>query len=1010
MRTRRLRHIAFLFLLCGVTPLAADTPEWVNYQGVLRDAAGAPRSGPVEMTFWFYDAPVGGNEILVDEHLSLGTGAVVVASGLFTVPLGSGNVHDGSAVLPGDPYVTLSDMFRDFPDVWMEIGIGPSGSMETLEPRVPVRAVPYAHQAANADLAVFAADAARADKAIDADFAITANSATTAASAATATNATQLGGVPASGYLNTSATAQTKSGNLTVNGTLLAGGNVLGFASPGAKLTATDTFLTVDGGDQGTDDLLLRANGTAAQSTSILLQGQSDMLLDAATGRFFFKNSTSAATVAELTSTGFVSYGSLEARGNILRFGAGASLSASPSGLSILNDADTDSLSLVAGNSLGDGGLLINGGGHMFLYSGSGDFHFIDGAPDPMDPSIGIASLTRDGNLSVSGDLVTLGDHLHFGAGAAVLADPTFLQIEAGDADTDSLRLWAGNDQSDGSVNIAGDGAMTLRSGNGIFNVQHGAGGGALATVNVTGTLNATQDVTATQDVLATRDVKATRNLVAEGDVIAQGYEVHLGAVGSTRIVRNPVTDDFYIARDEDQNNTASTFSIFTNIGIQQMRIGDGDEADALFDDQVVTNGIDYAEAFWITDPSLAAGEVVMFDPERPGFIARAAEPYSNRLAGVISTRPGFLTGGSFEAEEAADPALASQMKAAYAVKDYAAAKEISLVLEQKKKEQQRPVALVGRLPVKVDASYGPIAAGDHLTSSPTPGHAMAMRQAGPSIGVALEDFRGDGTGTILTFVQRGHYTPSELIEATRTAQAQLADTVAARTPDPATGVQVMPANLQVVLDAAGAEAARFSVFRDGQEGEPRAEVFRVDERGDVWAQGAFRPRSMDVAEAFRLSEPVEPGDVLVADREHPGLYARSRAAADAAVVGVVASDPGVILGGDMSRLLNESPDLVETLAGARRRNDRAEERRVWEEVERRFRASHASVALTGTVLVKVDTSFGAIRTGDLLVASPTPGHAMRAPAPSPEGTVLGKALEPLDHGTGAVRMLVMLR
>jgi hypothetical protein len=54
---------------------------------------------------------------------------------------------------------------------------------------------------------------------------------------------------------------------------------------------------------------------------------------------------------------------------------------------------------------------------------------------------------------------------------------------------------------------------------------------------------------------------------------------------------------------------------------------------------------------------------------------------------------------------------------------------------------------------------------------------------------------------------------------------------------------------------------------------------------------------------------------------------------------------------------------------------------------------------------------YGAVETGDLLVTSPTPGHAMSAPdaVPSP-GTVLGKALEPLDTGQGTIRMLVMMR
>jgi len=66
-------------------------------------------------------------------------------------------------------------------------------------------------------------------------------------------------------------------------------------------------------------------------------------------------------------------------------------------------------------------------------------------------------------------------------------------------------------------------------------------------------------------------------------------------------------------------------------------------------------------------------------------------------------------------------------------------------------------------------------------------------------------------------------------------------------------------------------------------------------------------------------------------------------------------------------------------------------------------------VALAGRVPVKVDAGYGAIRVGDLLTTSPTPGHAMYAYDPEP-GTVIGKALEPFDVGTGTITVLVMLR
>jgi hypothetical protein len=66
-------------------------------------------------------------------------------------------------------------------------------------------------------------------------------------------------------------------------------------------------------------------------------------------------------------------------------------------------------------------------------------------------------------------------------------------------------------------------------------------------------------------------------------------------------------------------------------------------------------------------------------------------------------------------------------------------------------------------------------------------------------------------------------------------------------------------------------------------------------------------------------------------------------------------------------------------------------------------------VTIMGIVPVKVSAENGPIQAGDLLVTSSTPGHAMRADNPQP-GTILGKALESLDEGTGIIQVLLMLQ
>jgi hypothetical protein len=70
-----------------------------------------------------------------------------------------------------------------------------------------------------------------------------------------------------------------------------------------------------------------------------------------------------------------------------------------------------------------------------------------------------------------------------------------------------------------------------------------------------------------------------------------------------------------------------------------------------------------------------------------------------------------------------------------------------------------------------------------------------------------------------------------------------------------------------------------------------------------------------------------------------------------------------------------------------------------------------AVIALVGKAYCKADASCGAIGVGDLLAASPTPGHAMKASDPSRAfGAVIGKALRPLKSGTGLIPMLIALQ
>jgi hypothetical protein len=70
-----------------------------------------------------------------------------------------------------------------------------------------------------------------------------------------------------------------------------------------------------------------------------------------------------------------------------------------------------------------------------------------------------------------------------------------------------------------------------------------------------------------------------------------------------------------------------------------------------------------------------------------------------------------------------------------------------------------------------------------------------------------------------------------------------------------------------------------------------------------------------------------------------------------------------------------------------------------------------APLAVVGIVPCKVTAENGAIARGDLLVTSSRPGYAIKGTDRSRMlGAVVGKALQPLDQGTGLIEVLVTLQ
>jgi len=141
----------------------------------------------------------------------------------------------------------------------------------------------------------------------------------------------------------------------------------------------------------------------------------------------------------------------------------------------------------------------------------------------------------------------------------------------------------------------------------------------------------------------------------------------------------------------------------------------------------------------------------------------------------------------------------------------------------------------------------------------------------------------------------------------------------------------------------------------------------------DILLTGADCAEQFDAAGADQL----ESGTVVVIDPD--GALRESRAAYDRKVAGVVSGageyKPAIVLDRGVSK------------------------------------GNRTTGALVGKVYCKVGAQYAPIEVGDLLTASATAGHAMKALDPLRAfGAVIGKALRPLEAGQGLIPILIALQ
>lgn len=148
---------------------------------------------------------------------------------------------------------------------------------------------------------------------------------------------------------------------------------------------------------------------------------------------------------------------------------------------------------------------------------------------------------------------------------------------------------------------------------------------------------------------------------------------------------------------------------------------------------------------------------------------------------------------------------------------------------------------------------------------------------------------------------------------------------------------------------------------------------------GNAVVNGNIAAKYQDIAEWVESNEAMSAGTVVILDQKRTNAVISSMRAYDTHVAGVVSAQPGVMLGeGGAGKVL---------------------------------------VATTGRVKVRVDASRYPIKIGDLLVTSGKAGVAMRSrPIKAGgarihrPGTIIGKALEPLEKGEGEILVLLSLQ
>jgi len=153
----------------------------------------------------------------------------------------------------------------------------------------------------------------------------------------------------------------------------------------------------------------------------------------------------------------------------------------------------------------------------------------------------------------------------------------------------------------------------------------------------------------------------------------------------------------------------------------------------------------DYAE-FYPTETNVEAGDLVALTPNLLSYEAKGANAETGEVISMGTKQISILKKATV-----GDNAIGIISTAPYQT----IGKDIPT------SAHRMPVALSGRVPLKVNSEGGAIAPGDQLTLSSVAGYATKATQPSKTFAVALEPLNG-ATGTIMVYVQSGYFNPAD--------------------------------------------------------------------------------------------------------------------------------------------------------------------------------------------------------------------------------------------------------